>query len=363
VRYLQWHNPAFWLYWMLVIGGAYLFYGTLSNSKAYPTALGISLLFQSFYCLPWVWFLTRRDRYEVEPAKLAALGFLWGGLVATMLMAMPGNDALLSILLKTVSLQFHDRWGAAIVAPIVEEPSKYVGLIMLALLARSHVRSAYDGFLLGAFVGLGFQVFENFQYQMGAAAGNFGSQQARDALSVGVERAITGLWSHAMFTAIAGTGLGYFLSATNRSMRRRLAVATAFMLTAMLSHGLFDAASAFLPLALLGVVVGTIGVIAAWRFAESRQRQWIRVILAGEEDAGTITANELDVLAGPAKQRRRFLKAMRRTEGSAAATQESFVLDAEIDLAAALASTENAASPEAARARAEVTRLRGLLHP
>lgn len=172
VRLFQPHNPAFYLYWIMIAHGAWVFYHIVAANTVYPTAITIALTVEALYCLPWIWFLTRRDRYEREPAKLAVLGFFWGGLVAPWVMALPGNGAILSLMVKLVSLDFHNTWGPALTAPVVEESAKYVGLALLALLARNHVRSAYDGFLLGAFVGLGFQVFENVLYVIQAVNAN-----------------------------------------------------------------------------------------------------------------------------------------------------------------------------------------------
>jgi RsiW-degrading membrane proteinase PrsW (M82 family) len=178
VKFLQWGNPAFWVYVLLVGSGALLFYGTVQDSlNAYPTATVLSLVLITLYGLPFLWFLTRRDRYEREPAKLALIGFLWGGLAASWVMAAPGNTALLSIFAKVFGTDFALNWGAAIAAPLTEETAKWAGLILLFLLARNHVRSAYDGLILGAFSGLGFQLFENFQYLTNAAAANFGNHQ------------------------------------------------------------------------------------------------------------------------------------------------------------------------------------------
>ena len=55
------------------------------------------------YALPFIWFITHADRFAREPVKLALLGFLWGGLAATWVLAVPGNDAVLSIYSKLIA--------------------------------------------------------------------------------------------------------------------------------------------------------------------------------------------------------------------------------------------------------------------
>jgi hypothetical protein len=57
-------------------------------------------------------------------------------------MALPANTAMLSIFAKIFDSEFVQSWGPAIVAPLVEESSKGVGVIMLILLASRLVRTS-----------------------------------------------------------------------------------------------------------------------------------------------------------------------------------------------------------------------------
>ncbi|OYD89626.1 hypothetical protein CDG77_18520 [Nostoc sp. 'Peltigera membranacea cyanobiont' 213] len=359
VRFFQPHNPACYLYWLLVLKGIYVFCGLLFGSAIYPSALFIALSSQALYCLPWIWFLTHKDRYEREPAKLALLGFLWGGLVAPWVMALPGNGAILSLFAKLTSFDFYSHWSPALTAPIVEESSKFVGLVMLALLARNHVRNAYDGFLLGGFVGLGFQVFENVSYIVGAPDASFGSQQVANALLVLVSRTSVGFWSHSLFTAVAGTGFGYFLEAKNRSFGHRLAVLVGFFLLACLAHGCWDAIGGFIGFGPIGIAIGTVAILLAWRFSEQRQRKFVRVLLADDVANGIVTEAELAAISNRPRNRRAYLREIKSSFGPDAAKRAGFILDAAIDLAAAIASTDNLDSPAAKAARAEIARVRG----
>jgi protease PrsW len=359
VRFFQPHNPACYLYWLLVLKGTYVFCGLLFARAIYPSALFIALSSEALYCLPWIWFLTHKDRYEREPAKLALLGFLWGGLVAPWVMALPGNNAILSLFAKLTSLDFYSHWSPALTAPIVEESSKFVGLVMLALLARNHVRNAYDGFLLGAFVGLGFQVFEDVYYIVAAPDASFGSQQVASTLLVLVTRTATGFWSHSLYTAVAGTGFGYFLEAKNRSFGHRLAVLVGFFLLACLAHSCWDAIIGFIGFGPIGIVIGTVAILLAWRFSEQRQRKFVRVLLADDVANGIVTEAELAAISNRPRNRRAYLREIESSSGTDAAKRAGFILDAAIDLAAAIASTDSLDSPAAKAARAEIARVRG----
>ena len=358
VRFFQPQNPAFWVYALLVAGGAFAFYDLARPLAAYPTAAVLSVVLLIVYALPFIWFITHADRFAREPVKLALLGFAWGGLAATWVLAVPGNDAVLSIYAKLVSVDFAASWGPPLTAPLVEESSKYAGLILLFLLARNHVRSAYDGLLLGAFTGLGFQLFEDFEYLTSAVTANFGASQVEDVVSTFVLRGVTGLWSHALYTALAGAGLGYFIGARERSRGHRFAVAAGFLLAAMIIHGSLDAVVATGGWSVaLTVVAGTGGIVFAWRFAERRQRTWIGVLLADDVAAGTITADELRALTGRRKDRKAYLKAK---PGRRASRHARHVLGAAADLAARIAATDDPLGPDAVAARAELARVRAL---
>jgi RsiW-degrading membrane proteinase PrsW (M82 family) len=361
LRVWQWENPAFWVFAVLVGNGAWVFYGVIRNGSQYPTASALGAVLVVLYTIPFALFITHVDRFGREPAGLALLAFLWGGLAATWAMALPGNGAVLSIYAKLFGVGFAASWGPPLTAPLVEETSKYVGLVLLFLLARNLVRSAYDGLLLGAFIGLGFQVFEDYSYIVNTAADNYGASEAHDAITTAVLRFGTGFWSHATYTAIAGAGFGYLIGATSRSLARRIGVAAAALLAAMVAHGCLDAVAGIGLLAIpCAVIVGTAGLTIAWRAADRRQRRWVGVLLRDEIPTGVVTADELRVLESSRRARKAYLRAIRRTEGRRTARSAGHVLDAELDLATQIAATDDPTSPAARHARAEVARVRTL---
>jgi len=359
-RLIQPHNPAFWLYVWLVINGAYLFFQGLATAAVRPSAFVIAFVLEAIFTLPFWWFIAKRDRFDREPAKLAVVGFLWGGLVATYMMAAIANDAVLSLWAKLVSVDFATSWGPAFTAPFTEETSKYAGLVILALLARRRIRSAYDGMILGAFVGLGFQVFENVSYIVNGIQQNYDQNPVQDGLKVFVTRSLTGLWSHAVYTAIAGAGLGYFFGAKGRaSVAKRLGVAAGMLLVAMVVHGLLDAAVGAPIFVVLSPIFTIAAVVIAWKFANRNERRWMATLLHGEVERGTLTQAELDVMAGDRKASKKYLADIKKTQGKGAAKQAEHVLEATYDLAAAYAEAEDPDAVEVQHARSEVLRLRG----
>jgi len=359
VRLWQPHNPAFWLYASLTALGVFLWSRALLQTHVAPSTLLVAVLLQALYALPFVWFITRADYYEREPAKLCALAFLWGGLVSTWVMSAPANSAVLSLYGKLVGIDFALAWGPALTAPFTEETAKLTGVVIMLLIARQHVRSVYDGMLLGMFVGLGFQVFENVKYLSSYAETNFSSSPLTDMLFVFVMRGISGIWGHWLFSGIAGAGVGYFIGATDQSLARRVVVASAFILFAMLCHGLFDAGGG-IGLMGMGIAIPLMifGIVVAWIFAGRRARDWMRALLQHDADAGNVTEAELALLAGPQRDRRRHLRAIRRAQGKPAALNCKKVLRTATELARAIAATNSPLSREAEAVRAQLARVR-----
>lgn len=98
------------------------------------------------------WF----DRYEREPWWLVLLTFLYGAIGAIVL----GIALSASVLIAAGSDDI--SFGASVVAPLCEEPSK--ALIVYLLLLSRHFDNTTDGLIYGAASGLGFAMTENFLY-------------------------------------------------------------------------------------------------------------------------------------------------------------------------------------------------------
>ncbi|MFE7423680.1 PrsW family glutamic-type intramembrane protease [Rhodococcus sp. NPDC057529] len=129
-------------------------------------------------------------------------------------------------------------WGAGLTAPFTEEISKGIGLLLLIALAPRLVRTAFDGFVLGAFIGLGFQILEDTQYALASSAAQFGANPVGNAMFTIVMRMTMGVAAHILYSAVFGAGLVYFLGRLAEPRRRGRGLA--LMATAMLLHGVWD---------------------------------------------------------------------------------------------------------------------------
>jgi RsiW-degrading membrane proteinase PrsW (M82 family) len=253
--------PAFWLVTGLLGFGAWRIGEMIHRAiSIYPLPALAALVLFALYAVPFVLVVRSLDYLEEEPPLLLAVAFAWGGLVATSF-AIPANAAVRNIVANLTSPSFADAWGPAISAPPVEETLKLLGVIAIVLLARQQINSTLDGFVYGALVGLGFQVVENFVYAVNAVAqaDNAGhSDWASPLVGTFLARGfLGGLWSHTMFTALAGAGVGYAMTHVGRPWTRRIGIVLLAYAGAWAFHFVWDS-----PLLLEGFGFGLGGVLA-----------------------------------------------------------------------------------------------------
>jgi RsiW-degrading membrane proteinase PrsW (M82 family) len=251
--------PAFWMLLALLTIGAWRVAALAGTAfTAFPRATVAAAVLFTLYAVPFVIFARSVDFLEREPGLLVAAALGWGGLVATTT-AISGNDAVHDLLAKLVSPSFAASWGPAISAPAIEELLKTLGVVVIVLVARKQVNSVVDGAVYGAFVGLGFQVIEDFIYAVNAVAiAGRGDSIAPVIVTFFLRGFLAGLWSHTMFSALAGAGVAYFVVRRNQPMPRRLAVAAACVFGAWAFHFVWNS-----PLLADGFGYGGAGVLIA----------------------------------------------------------------------------------------------------
>ncbi len=178
----------------------------------------------------------------------AFLASLAWGVIAAACAAAPLNDLLLAHLAGTTDAARAHSLAATAGAPIVEELLKGLGPVLLLLLRPDLLRNARDGMVCGAFVGLGFDLAEGFQYLTLAAVQGGYPGLAR---GIWVRGILAGL-KHAVFTATIGAGLGW-VRQTAHDRPHRLAVPLLAFGAAILQHAVWNlVASAAITRALCG---------------------------------------------------------------------------------------------------------------
>ena len=308
-------NAAFWVFWVLALGGAW-HAATVFGSAARPFASTVVIdgfMLALYAALCW-WITHTMDRYSTLPAALAVHAVVWGGLAATFFFAIQANDAVLTLWGKNFGQAFAADWGAGLTAPVTEEFSKGIGLVLLITLASRVIRTTFDAFILGAFIGLGFEVVEDLLYVTQSAGAQFGTDPFRSAFFVLVLRLVTGVAGHLAYSAIFATGL--FLLIGSPAQRRRVLPGVGLMLLAMLFHSAWDSVSGILGPFVDWSIVLELGIMAAvgiavvlvFRFAVRPEKDDMRTVLAPEVATGVITREESDAACSTRHARRRFVR-------------------------------------------------------
>ncbi|WP_405115504.1 PrsW family intramembrane metalloprotease [Micromonospora sp. NBC_01405] len=363
-RLLQPRNLCFWVYALGVAGGIYeliRYFGP--GAGAYGTGLGVGVLAFAAYAVPWLILLAYHNRYTRLPGKLLLAAFVWGGAAATFWISLPANGAFLSLYGKAFGSAWVSDWGAGLTAPINEEIGKGLALILLIGLAPKLVRSPFDGLIIGAYAGLGFQIIEDVLYAYNSTIGSFGADQVGSAWNIFLVRSLTGLVGHVLFSAVFCSGIMWLLGRGPRPHRLR---GLLLIIAAMAAHGFWDnlgslgytAAGGFGVIALMVVILPVVDLLLLWlafRLAVPQEQAWLREILAPESDSGLLTDAEVTAAAGGWRTRRAYRKSQ---HGHHERQRAKHILAAANDLAQEIAAARGYDSEGVEHARSEIARLR-----
>ena len=236
-HFFQPRRAAFWLLVVLLAHGlvftAQLF---AAGARVVPLTFGLGLLVWILFTLAFWAVFRLMELSEQQPVDAFILAFAWGALAAVSL-AVPANAAILSLLAKLGSPEFAATWGAAMAGPVTEEFLKLMGVLLLILVARSQFPTELSVLVVGAAVGLGFQVVENLHATVTAALRYPVESQVLPVLQNLVTRGLlSGLWTHAAYTTVASYGVAWYLRHVERSRAVRIAVAVAGFALAWAMH-------------------------------------------------------------------------------------------------------------------------------
>lgn len=178
------------------------------------------------YLLPLVWL----DRYDPEPAWLLALAFAWGALVSVII------SFVVNTLLGSI---FGPAFGAVVSAPVFEEGSKGLGLLILLLAFRRYFDDILDGIVFAGVIALGFATVENvLYYGRGILTGG-----SDGLLLLFIVRGIFSPFAHVTFTALTGIGCG--IARESHNMAVRILLPMLGYICAVLLHAIWNGAAVF----------------------------------------------------------------------------------------------------------------------
>jgi RsiW-degrading membrane proteinase PrsW (M82 family) len=305
--------PAFWVVITMLAAGAVRMSQILARFlQTYPVATVTALGLFALLAVPFWLFVQELDFLEREPPSLLVTAFAWGGLVATSV-SIPGSTALENLVAKLGSPGLAADWGAALAGPTVEEIAKTLGVVAIVLIARSQVNSVLDGVVYGAMVGLGFQIVEDIVFAIGAVALAGRGDEIQPVITTFLVRGfLAGIWSHTLFGALAGAGIGYFVISTDRSWWRRAAMAGLALFGAWASHalwnsplfrdGLGNGAVALLVVLVFKGLPPLLLILYLVRHAHDREAEYYVARLAGLGDPEVITEGELRALGSGSRR-------------------------------------------------------------
>lgn len=239
------------------------------------------------------------DRLEAEPARIMWFAFLWGALVST----------LGALILNEIGMAFFAGLevdptfaGAVIVAPIIEEGLKCLGVLVIFFVARREFNGIVDGLLYAGMVAVGFAFIENIIYLGGA----FNVLGTPGLLGIFIMRCLISPFAHPMFTACFGLALG--MIAFRRQWRYAFIPVLGFV-AAVFLHFLWNFAALsstrgfFLAYALVQVPL-FVGFVLLLVYARRQETRILREHLTGYGLNGWFTPAEVAMLVSPRERRR-----------------------------------------------------------
>lgn len=304
--------------------------------------------------------LTRLDPFRTTRThrRLLVVATLLGGTVAVIL-ATVGDELLDTVWPILMPSETAERWSAALSAPIAEELAKLLCVYVLITAAvRPALRPAH-AFVLGAFVGFGFDVVEDFIYTVGAASDAEPGTELTEMATQMAIRMVTVVPGHWIFTGISAVGLLLLLqaSAAVRPWRERT-IAAGFFAAAWFMHFVWDLPAPDddtppqLQVSTPGRWVIDMAVFAAlYWYVQRSERRYVqhRITNAASDPTDPLTAVDPEVLASLVSIRARHLlrRRARQNGGRAAAVEVKHVQLATLDMIEATPSPFAAGGPPA----------------
>jgi protease PrsW len=201
-----------------------------------------------------IWWM---DRYEREPFWLVSLNFIWGatgavifGIIGSIIMGLGVSEFIYQFANKSDAGTLNGLAGAVVVAPVVEEMTKGIFLLMMAF--SRHYDGPVDGAVYGGAVGLGFGMTENFLYFLSFP---------QDYVGLFVLIIIRTLFSavlHCCTQAVFGAAIGF---AKFKGLFAKLTIIPLGLGVAMFMHFMWNLTVSFNSTALIGFVFMIFSVI------------------------------------------------------------------------------------------------------
>ena len=282
-------NTVKWLAGSVALLGA-LFLGLLvlvmmgfsTGLLGMSVGMTLAVLPAPVYVLLALWI----DRFEKEPVWMLAAAFIWGATVAVFFAYILNTT--FAIIMVNVIGSAANTATAVFCAPLIEEFSKGLALIIFFFWQKDEFDNVLDGIIYAAMVGLGFALTENIAYYGRAMAGG----GLGNSLMLFVLRGIVSPFAHPLFTSMTGIGLGVAQMA-RRGSPLKLIMPVVGICMAMFLHFLWNLSASFgtgyfFIAYVLIMIPALLGVIAMVIISLRKEGKLLRMHLAPELQNGLL---------------------------------------------------------------------------
>lgn len=249
------------------------------------------------------------DRWEREPWQALAVAFGWGASVSVLVALVLNTGVMLAMVEAGSDATTATLVGAVVVAPVVEESIKALGVLLVFLAWRRSFDGPVDGLVYAATVAAGFAFVENILYFGSALALAADHPDAGQVVgTVFMMRAVMSPFAHVLFTACTGLALG--LAAQQRNRDAWLWTLPVGLLIAIGLHGLWNGSAlmgdgtGFVVLYVVLQVPLFLGAVGLAVWLRRREAVVVRDRLAEYAAAGWLAPVEVTMLASLGERRR-----------------------------------------------------------
>ncbi len=265
---------------------------TLASLGWFTTLLASVVAFvpAMIYLSAFLWL----DRYDPEPWGTLAFAFGWGALFSILVSGIV-NTLFGAAALNVVGTNAADTLTGVLSAPMIEEATKGLGVLLIWLIFRKDFDSVVDGIVYAGVVALGFAAMENVDYY----GRSFNEEGWAGLFSTFILRGVLSPFSHVLFTSMTGIGCGFARESHQAGVRWIAPVVG--LLGAMFLHALWNLLASFsngtfffgylvlqVPLFLMFVM--------AFFYLVRREGRILTDALAFEVQRGLLTQDQLNML-------------------------------------------------------------------
>jgi RsiW-degrading membrane proteinase PrsW (M82 family) len=244
-----------------------------TGTDGFLVGLGLAVLPVPLLIAVFRWL----DRVDPGPWRNLAFAFAWGACAAALMAIVANSFAVRWIATATADPASANTLGATVIAPVVEETTKAVAVLLLFLFRRRDLTGIVDGVVLAGITATGFAFTENILY-LGNAFGAdrlSGDGIATVTAATFFVRVVMSPFAHPLFTVLTGIGFGLAALAGERQRLRRILPPLGGLLLAMGMHALWNGSATFGEYGFFavygGFMVPVFGLLT-WLVIWSRQR-------------------------------------------------------------------------------------------